>query len=178
MSSGCVSQMWLRSSGNIIQGCLFRIQKCAVGRSQEVSSKVPARMARMRSGLQIQVLPRRGAGMNDDPLLNHPLPTLLGVLLFAIAIYGAAFLWIVLNRTDPLSDGGRRDAGTVLGWCIEPRHVRLSVRRPGAPLQPEPEDKLFRAMTAVVAPLRWSIVRCFSSSGSKLGTYLTDAVGR
>jgi hypothetical protein len=42
-SSGCVSKTWLRSSGNTIQGCLLRVQKCTVGRSQEVSSKVPAR---------------------------------------------------------------------------------------------------------------------------------------
>jgi hypothetical protein len=35
--------------------------------------------------------------MNDDPLLNHPLLTSLGVLLFVIAIYAAAFLWIVFT---------------------------------------------------------------------------------
>ena len=42
-SSGCVSKIWFCSSGSVIQGCLFRVQKCAVGHSQEVSSKVPAR---------------------------------------------------------------------------------------------------------------------------------------
>ena len=42
-SSGCVSKIWFCSSGSVIQGYLFRVQKCAVGHSQEVSSKVPAR---------------------------------------------------------------------------------------------------------------------------------------
>ena len=32
-----------------LQGCLLRVQKCTVGRSQEVSSKVPART--LRNGL-------------------------------------------------------------------------------------------------------------------------------
>ena len=41
-SAGCVSKLRL-PSGSAIQGCLLRVQKCAVGRSQEVSSKVPAR---------------------------------------------------------------------------------------------------------------------------------------
>jgi hypothetical protein len=45
-SSGCVSKTWLRSSGSTTQGCLLRVQKCAAGRSQEMSSKVPARTAR------------------------------------------------------------------------------------------------------------------------------------
>jgi hypothetical protein len=36
--------------------------------------------------------------MNDDPLLNHPLLTLLGVLLFTIVIYAVGFLWIVFTR--------------------------------------------------------------------------------
>src|SRR5437762_13230643 len=40
-SAGCVSK--LRSpSGSATQGCLLRVQKCTVGRSQEVSSSVPA----------------------------------------------------------------------------------------------------------------------------------------
>jgi hypothetical protein len=46
MSSGCVSKTWLRLSDSTIQGCLLRVQKCADGHSQEVSSKVPARTAR------------------------------------------------------------------------------------------------------------------------------------
>src|ERR1700751_4470789 len=50
MSSGCISKTWLRSSGNTIHGCLFRVQKCAAGRSQEVSSKVPARTVRYAFG--------------------------------------------------------------------------------------------------------------------------------
>ena len=40
--SGCVSNL-RSSSGNMTQGCALRVQKCAVGRSQEVSSSVPAR---------------------------------------------------------------------------------------------------------------------------------------
>ena len=43
------SNTWLHSSGNMIQGCLLRVQKCTVGRSQEVSCKVPART--LRNGL-------------------------------------------------------------------------------------------------------------------------------
>jgi hypothetical protein len=35
--------------------------------------------------------------MNDDPLLNHPLLTSLGVSLFTIGIYAAAFFWIVFT---------------------------------------------------------------------------------
>jgi hypothetical protein len=49
-SSGCVSKTWLGSSGNMTQGCLLRVQKCVVGRSQEVSSKVPARTKRNAFG--------------------------------------------------------------------------------------------------------------------------------
>jgi hypothetical protein len=45
-SSGWVSKTWPRSWGNSTQDCLLRVQKCAVGRSQEVSSKVPARTLR------------------------------------------------------------------------------------------------------------------------------------
>jgi hypothetical protein len=41
-SSGCVSNVRL-PSGSAIQGCLPRVQKCIVGRSQDGSSKVPAR---------------------------------------------------------------------------------------------------------------------------------------
>ena len=36
-------------SGSVIQGCLLRVQKCAVGRSQSVSSSVPARTRRKPS---------------------------------------------------------------------------------------------------------------------------------
>src|SRR5258707_1226914 len=44
-SSGCVSKQ--RSpSGSVIHGCLLRVQICAVGRSHEVSSNVPARTER------------------------------------------------------------------------------------------------------------------------------------
>jgi hypothetical protein len=50
-SSGCVSKTWLRSSGNMTQGCLLRVPKCVVGCSQEVSSKVPARTLRNAFGL-------------------------------------------------------------------------------------------------------------------------------
>jgi len=50
-------------SGSVTQGCVLRVQKCAVGRSQEVSSSVPARSATKVPGgavpgfapLQIQV---------------------------------------------------------------------------------------------------------------------------
>jgi hypothetical protein len=35
-AAGCVSKI-SSPSGNMIQGCLLRVQKCAVGRSQEVS---------------------------------------------------------------------------------------------------------------------------------------------
>jgi hypothetical protein len=58
MSSGCVSKTLLRSSGSSIQGCLLRVQKCVAGRSQEVSSKVPARTMRNPLGSAIQVLRR------------------------------------------------------------------------------------------------------------------------
>jgi hypothetical protein len=44
-SAGCVSKIW-SPSGIAIQGCLLRVQKCTVGRSQEVSSKVPPRTLR------------------------------------------------------------------------------------------------------------------------------------
>ena len=41
---GCVSKR-VPPSGSATQGCALRVQKCAVGRSQEVSSSVPARTA-------------------------------------------------------------------------------------------------------------------------------------
>src|SRR6516164_3226556 len=45
MSSGCVANC--RSpSGNVIHGCLLRVQICAVGRSHDVSSNEPARTER------------------------------------------------------------------------------------------------------------------------------------
>jgi len=48
-SAACVSK--LRSPlGSVTQGCLLRVQKCTVGRSQEVSSSVPARMVRSVPG--------------------------------------------------------------------------------------------------------------------------------
>jgi len=46
MSAGWVSKLWL-PSGRDNQGCLLRVQKCTLGRTQEVSSKVPARTFRM-----------------------------------------------------------------------------------------------------------------------------------
>jgi hypothetical protein len=48
-SSGYVSKTRLCSSGDAIHGCLLRVQRCTVGRNQEVSSKVPARA--LRNGL-------------------------------------------------------------------------------------------------------------------------------
>jgi hypothetical protein len=45
-SSGYVSKTRLCSSGDAIHGCLLRVQRCTVGRNQEVSSKVPARVAK------------------------------------------------------------------------------------------------------------------------------------
>jgi hypothetical protein len=45
MSAGCVSKLRL-PSGSPTQGCLLRVQKCTVGRSQEVSSRVPPRTLR------------------------------------------------------------------------------------------------------------------------------------
>jgi hypothetical protein len=61
-SAGCVSKR-MSPSGSVTQGCALRVQKCAVGRSQEVSSSVPARSATKVPGgavpgfapLQIQV---------------------------------------------------------------------------------------------------------------------------
>ena len=44
-SAGCVSKIW-SPSGIAIQGCLLRVQKCTVGRCQEVSAKVPPRTLR------------------------------------------------------------------------------------------------------------------------------------
>ena len=41
VSAGCVSNL-CPSGGSTTQGCALRVQKCAVGRSQEVSSRVPA----------------------------------------------------------------------------------------------------------------------------------------
>ena len=41
VSAGCVSNL-CPSAGSTTQGCALRVQKCAVGRSQEVSSRVPA----------------------------------------------------------------------------------------------------------------------------------------
>jgi hypothetical protein len=46
-SGGCVSKLWPPSA---IQGCALRVQKCTVGCSQELSSKVPARTARNSPG--------------------------------------------------------------------------------------------------------------------------------
>lgn len=43
-SSGCVSKR-VSPSGSVTQGWALRVQKCAVGRSQDVSSSVPARTA-------------------------------------------------------------------------------------------------------------------------------------
>ena len=49
MSSGCVSNL-CPSGGSTTQGCALRVQKCAVGRSQEVSSSVPAWTRRNATG--------------------------------------------------------------------------------------------------------------------------------
>jgi hypothetical protein len=56
------SNTWLHSSGNMIQGCLLRVQKCTVGRSQEVSCKVPART--LRNGLVDAPLPLRAFSLS------------------------------------------------------------------------------------------------------------------
>ena len=61
-SAGCVSKR-VSPSGSVTQGCALRVQKCTLGRSQEVSSSVPARTATKPPGgavpglapLQIQV---------------------------------------------------------------------------------------------------------------------------
>jgi len=59
ISAGWVSK--LRSaSGNATQGCLLRVQKCTVGRSQEVSSRVPPRTLRI-------VDPGVGARQTHEP---------------------------------------------------------------------------------------------------------------
>jgi hypothetical protein len=42
-SFGCVSNLW-SPSGNTTHGCALRVQKCTVGRSQDVSSSVPAQV--------------------------------------------------------------------------------------------------------------------------------------
>jgi hypothetical protein len=47
--SGCVSNL-RPPSGSVIHGCTLRVQKCTVGRSQEVSSNVPARTTRRPLG--------------------------------------------------------------------------------------------------------------------------------
>ena len=49
LSAGCVSKR-APPSGSATQGCALRVQKCAVGRSQEVSSSVPARTAAKAPG--------------------------------------------------------------------------------------------------------------------------------
>jgi hypothetical protein len=62
-SPGCVSKLRL-PSGNVTQACLLRVQKCTVGRNQDLSSSVPARTVRNVPGdaepgfapLQIYVL--------------------------------------------------------------------------------------------------------------------------
>jgi len=48
-SAGCVSNFTL-PFGNVTQGCALRVQKCTIGRSQEVSSSVPARTTRRSPG--------------------------------------------------------------------------------------------------------------------------------
>jgi hypothetical protein len=59
ISAGWVSK--LRSpSGNATQGCLLRVQKCTVGRSQEVSFRVPPRTLRI-------VEPGVGARQTHEP---------------------------------------------------------------------------------------------------------------
>src|SRR5215469_3736033 len=45
MSTGCVSKL-CAPAGNVTHGCLLRVQKCTVGCSHEVSSRVPARTLR------------------------------------------------------------------------------------------------------------------------------------
>src|SRR5690349_16502642 len=58
-SSGCVSKQ--RSpSGSMIHGCLLRVQICAVGRSHEVSSNVPARTER-------NIPPNLGLPVSHEP---------------------------------------------------------------------------------------------------------------
>jgi hypothetical protein len=44
LSAGCVSK-WMSHSTSVTQGWTLRVQKCAVGRSLEVWSRVPARPA-------------------------------------------------------------------------------------------------------------------------------------
>src|SRR5712671_6215031 len=58
-SAGCVSKRWL-PSGSTTQGCALRVQKCTVGRSQEVSSSVPARTVRIAE-------PALGAAQIHEP---------------------------------------------------------------------------------------------------------------
>src|SRR4029077_8048651 len=45
-SAGCGATLW-PSAGGETQGCLLRVQRCTVGRSQEVSSSVPPRTLRI-----------------------------------------------------------------------------------------------------------------------------------
>ena len=60
---GCVSK-FRPPSGIGTQGCLLRVQMCAVGRSQEVSSRVPPRTLRT-------VEPGRGAVQTHTPHSGH-----------------------------------------------------------------------------------------------------------
>ena len=60
---GCVSK-FRPPSGIGTQGCLLRVQICAVGRSQEVSSSVPPRTLRT-------VEPGRGAVQTHTPHSGH-----------------------------------------------------------------------------------------------------------
>src|ERR1700720_2725390 len=60
---GCVSK-FRPSWGNSTQGCLLRVQMWAVGRSQEVSSRVPPRTLRT-------VEPGRGAVQTHMPHSGH-----------------------------------------------------------------------------------------------------------
>src|SRR3954452_14423933 len=62
MSAGCVSKLSLFSD-SMIQGCFLRVQKCTVGGSHEVSSKVPA--------LTLRTAERMGPAQIHEPHLEQ-----------------------------------------------------------------------------------------------------------
>jgi hypothetical protein len=63
MSAGCVSN-FRSPSGSAIQDWALRVHKCAVGRSHEVSSKVPPRTLRIAE-------PGLGVPLTHEPHSGH-----------------------------------------------------------------------------------------------------------
>ena len=134
--SGWVSNLW-SPSGKTTQGWALRVQKCAVGRSQEVSSRValltPA--ALLKAGLPgtIKVLDLKGrAALETFPCLHRHSKRLWLTLVY-LALFVPVWLrsrpltrplgsraGFVLSALPGCSQGSARGAGPE--WSSSPEH--------------------------------------------------------